>query len=489
MKNPRFIFRLFFLLCLAPVAAGVSSVAGDTESGELPDGLYARFEITFTRDDEPESGEFICRLFFEDAPMTVANFVTLAEGTRRWLDPETAKITSDRFYDGLIFHRVIEDFVIQTGSRRGDGTDGPGYTFGDEIRPDLNHASAGILSMANAGPHTNGSQFFITLEATPELDGLHTVFGEVVEGMETVEAIGAAPTGKDLHDDEEEEENGDTENGDTENGDTENGGENGTGESNGENGNANGANGEDEDENGEESPMIPDDRPINDIVIERITIIRNGPEAEAFDANELPLPDVRGIETRMIAEPREGRAEPDIILGFEQSLFEDYPIHFSNDLEEWNSLGFLRVTTFPESEFNLTREANLSIAANPRLFFRVARVIYPADVAFLQLHDKTFDLVITSFDPDQTLTLSIDSSGSSGSYILNEGKDQVITGSILSASEGNPYSLDLEVQYDLLAPMRLNFVFEDNVSGTFSGTAFANPQVNLSGIFTVSGGD
>ncbi len=151
-------------------------------------GLYARFDTS--------EGEFLILLYDSKAPRTVANFVGLAEGTIEWTHPATGSKSKTPLYDGTVFHRVISGFVIQGGDPRGDGTGGPGYRFGDEFHPDLRHDRAGILSMANSGPNTNGCQFFITLSATPHLDDHHSVFGEVVEGMETVERIGQVPVGR-----------------------------------------------------------------------------------------------------------------------------------------------------------------------------------------------------------------------------------------------------------------------------------------------------
>jgi peptidyl-prolyl cis-trans isomerase A (cyclophilin A) len=141
-------------------------------------------------------GNFTVRLFDQDAPGTVANFVGLAEGTKEWSDPKTGQKVKRPFYDGLIFHRVIDGFMIQGGDPLGTGVGGPGYKFGDEFSPKLKHTKAGILSMANAGPNTNGSQFFITLAATPWLDNKHSVFGEVVEGMDVIKKIGSTATSK-----------------------------------------------------------------------------------------------------------------------------------------------------------------------------------------------------------------------------------------------------------------------------------------------------
>jgi peptidyl-prolyl cis-trans isomerase A (cyclophilin A) len=141
-------------------------------------------------------GDFTIRLFEAEAPNTVANFVGLAEGTKEWTDPKTRQKVKRPFYDGLVFHRVIADFMIQGGDPLGTGIGGPGYTFADEFGSGKKHSKAGILSMANAGPNTNGSQFFITLVPTPWLDNRHTVFGEVVAGLDVIEKIGKTPTSK-----------------------------------------------------------------------------------------------------------------------------------------------------------------------------------------------------------------------------------------------------------------------------------------------------
>ena len=142
---------------------------------------------------ETNQGNIICRLFDAEAPKTVANFIGLAEGTKEFTDPRTGNKTKRAFYDGLIFHRVIPDFMIQGGCPVGNGTGDPGYRFADEFHPSLKHDRAGRLSMANAGPNTNGSQFFITVAATPWLDNKHTIFGEVVEGQDVALKISLLP--------------------------------------------------------------------------------------------------------------------------------------------------------------------------------------------------------------------------------------------------------------------------------------------------------
>ena len=141
-------------------------------------------------------GNFKVRLFDQDVPNTVANFTGLAEGTKEFTDPKTGQKAKRPFYDGLVFHRVIDSFMIQGGCPLGTGTGGPGYKFADEFSPKLKHTKPGLLSMANAGANTNGSQFFITLAATPWLDNKHSIFGEVVEGMDVVEKIGGTATSK-----------------------------------------------------------------------------------------------------------------------------------------------------------------------------------------------------------------------------------------------------------------------------------------------------
>ncbi len=147
---------------------------------------------------ETSQGAIVCRMLEKEAPKTVANFVGLAEGTKEFTDPQTGQKVKRPFYDGLVFHRVIPDFMIQGGCPLGTGTGDPGYKFADEFHPSLKHDQPGKLSMANAGPNTNGSQFFITVAATPWLDKRHTIFGEVAEGQEV--AVRISKLARDAHD-------------------------------------------------------------------------------------------------------------------------------------------------------------------------------------------------------------------------------------------------------------------------------------------------
>ncbi|GAA0873024.1 peptidylprolyl isomerase [Gangjinia marincola] len=183
---------------------------------DLSDGLYAEIETN--------KGTFVGELFYKATPLTVANFVSLAEGSNTFVD---STYLGKNFYDGISFHRVIKDFMIQGGDPMGTGSGGPGYKFEDEIVDSLQHDGKGYFSMANSGPATNGSQFFVTLKETPWLNGKHTVFGKVVKGQEVVDSIGAVETVK------------------------------------------------------------PGDKPVNPVTINTVTIIRKGKEAKDFDAPKI----------------------------------------------------------------------------------------------------------------------------------------------------------------------------------------------------------
>lgn len=151
---------------------------------------------TLTATLRTNQGTIVVRLFPDHAPKTVQNFVDLAEGSREWTNPKSRKKTKAKLYNGTIFHRVIPKFMIQGGDPLGTGMGGPGYEFADEIHPDLSFDRPYLLAMANAGPGTNGSQFFITTVPTHHLNGRHTIFGEVVSGSDVVDAISNVRTGK-----------------------------------------------------------------------------------------------------------------------------------------------------------------------------------------------------------------------------------------------------------------------------------------------------
>ncbi|RKR07111.1 cyclophilin family peptidyl-prolyl cis-trans isomerase [Maribacter vaceletii] len=195
---------------------------------ELGDGLFANIETT--------KGDIIVKLEQEKTPVTVANFISLAEGTSPFVSEE---FKGKKYYDGIIFHRVIKDFMIQGGDPTGTGSGSPGYKFKDEFNDSLTHSKKGILSMANSGPTTNGSQFFITHKETPFLNGRHTVFGEVVEGLDIVDSIAVVKT--------------------------------------------------------------QSDRPLDSIVMNKVSIIRNGKLAKKFDAVEVMSSYFKGEEEKIAA--------------------------------------------------------------------------------------------------------------------------------------------------------------------------------------------
>lgn len=204
--------RLFNpILCLSLIfLMGMSSC--EAQYPDLEDGLYAEFVTN--------KGTMVAKLYYDKTPVTVANFVSLAEGSNTMVDKE---FKNKKFYNGIIFHRVIEGFMIQGGDPAGNGTGGPGYKFTDEFKPELKHDKPGILSMANSGPNTNGSQFFLTAKATPFLDNVHTVFGELVKGLDVRDSISKVKKG-------------------------------------------------------------PDDKPLEPVVIEKLNIIKKGKDAKSFNA-------------------------------------------------------------------------------------------------------------------------------------------------------------------------------------------------------------
>lgn len=174
------VLRLAGLSLLAAMVSGIAYAETGKNWDKVP-GLYAIFDTSM--------GKIVCQLFEKEAPVTVANFVELANGTKEWMDPKTGKPSKKPFYDGLVFHRVIPDFMIQGGCPLGTGTGGPGYRFADEFVPSLQFDRPGRLAMANSGPATNGSQFFITEVPTPWLNNHHTIFGQALEGVELIAKI------------------------------------------------------------------------------------------------------------------------------------------------------------------------------------------------------------------------------------------------------------------------------------------------------------
>jgi peptidyl-prolyl cis-trans isomerase A (cyclophilin A) len=182
--------KLLFISILFIISFALSEVKEKTINEKqvfknLPKGYYAAIVTDF--------GTIVFELYEKQAPKTVKNFVDLALGKKEWIDPKTGKKVKKPFYDGLIFHRVIPNFMAQTGCPKGDGTGGPGYEFEDEFSDDLLFDRPGRVAMANRGPNTNGSQIFITVVPTPWLNKKHTIFGQVVRGLDVVEKIVSVP--------------------------------------------------------------------------------------------------------------------------------------------------------------------------------------------------------------------------------------------------------------------------------------------------------
>ena len=247
-----------------PILLSIFLVTGIVTAQEAP-GLYAVFQTN--------QGEFTCQLYYQRAPRTVANFVRLAEGTQPWLDFARARISRERYYDQTIFHRIIKGFVIQGGSPNGQGNDGPGYQFRDELHPELVHDRPGILSMAKLSPpHTNGSQFFVTLAPTPWLDNVHSVFGEVIAGLDVIYQIALVETDE-------------------------------------------------------------GDHPVHPQIIESLRIIRQGPEATAFTETEPepPLPALNPISIDI----QRNADELNIVWPAREN--HEYHALFSPDLSTWSS--------------------------------------------------------------------------------------------------------------------------------------------------------
>jgi len=212
------------LAALATVAGAVGPARAEDPAvteATSHDGLYAVFQTTM--------GTIVCKLHYDKAPVTVANFVGLATGEKEWKDPKTGEMVKRPFYDGLKFHRCIADFMIQGGCPLGNGRGGPGYTFSDEFHPGLRHDKPGVLSMANSGPGTNGSQFFITHVPTPWLDDKHSIFGQCIVGQDLVNEMAHVEM------------------------------------------------------QGPSSPGNPSSVPLEDIVIDKVEIVATGAAANAFD--------------------------------------------------------------------------------------------------------------------------------------------------------------------------------------------------------------
>jgi cyclophilin family peptidyl-prolyl cis-trans isomerase len=363
------------------------------------DGLYATFETNH--------GEFVAKLDYDKVPMTVANFVSLAEGTRAWVDASKGGLSNAPYYNGLTFHRVISGFMIQGGSPNGLGTDGPGYVFADEFHPTLSHGGAGVLSMANSGANSNGSQFFVTLAATTHLDDKHSVFGNIVEGMSVVNGIGGVATGVNA-------------------------------------------------------------KPFTPVVIESVTITRNGAAAQAFNPLQYGLP-VFGD-----AKPRFRREAGDDFIDFPAALpFSEDLFYGSGDLENWAFAGAVEQLAVP---LNQPIDVSDVTSGEPRYFFQVARAKYadrPSDLV-----GKSLSMVLTS-GGNQPLVLNftgperstVNFSQPLGTSLLDNTQAGTIGAYITYESL---HSKQLIVAVSGLSDfLTINLAFRTPTSGTFTGQFFS----------------
>lgn len=362
------------------------------------DGIYADFTTSM--------GSFSCKLHYDRAPKTVANFIALTTGERAWLDLPTGAAKRTPFFDSLTFHRVVSGFVIQGGSRNGNGTDGPGYTFQDEFNLTLRHDKAGILSMANSGLNSNGSQFFVTLAATPFLDDVHSVFGEVTSGLSVVQAIGNVP-------------------------------------------------------------VDANDKPLTPVVMQNVVIRRVGAAAQAFDISAQGLPSVGG------AGPDFVRSGASSLLQFPKSIYSEYTLFHSSNLETWSGSKIaLYVTPPPNTDLDVS-----SSAVGSAHFYRVAQVAYPGPLFTPpSVAGNTLQLNFT-VGLSGTLVLSFNNSGG--------GTSNYMGGTITSYEwEQEAYRGQLLCYTTTLVPFLLNHVFTSSTGGFFKGTFFTATPLTVAGTFT-----
>lgn len=349
--------------------------------------------------------------------MTVANFVGLAEGTKTWMDDETGAVHQAPFYDGIIFHRVISDFMIQAGSRNQIGTDGPGYRFPDEISNGLLHDSAGILSMANSGLDSNGSQFFITVKGTPWLDGIHTVFGRVISGQDVVQAISSVAT----------------------------------------------------DDN---------NRPMEDVAIQTIDILRIGTDAAAFDGADL-LPIVQGgrIDDVMLS-------DTGLEMTFEPAPFHAYHLRTSSDLSTWSVTNLIRYAdSIPETE-SIIRGTNLT----DRTFYALVELDYPGNQ--YPLESLAYRWIEFDIEAPQHLAGLV----VRYTFGMEYGNTITLNGDPFGEISGSYYEYLLypNRSFLLVAGTQINRIdyrldFDSPTSGTFSATMHSEPRENrITGTFTTS---
>ena len=396
VASPTSVVARFLALPLLLLAFAVPSFGQE--------GIYADFTTSM--------GSFTCRLEYAYAPKTVANFIGLATGERAWLDLTTGRARTTPFYDGLIFHRVITNFMNQGGSPNKQGTDGPGYTFQDEFTPSLRHTNFGVLSSANSGPDSNGAQFFITAAPTTWLDDVHTIFGQLVGGSNVVYAINHVATGA-------------------------------------------------------------NNRPLVDVVIQKVGIRRVGAAAEAFNIHAQGLP----LVTNQLLAMAVGSSQ--VSLNYSNRLNAENLLYSSTNLVDWTSENLGIETTSPIGTNSLTKTKDPN-----RKFHQMVRVDYtnPRPVP-KNVHGRTLSLFFSG--GQDTIVIVFDSVGG-GTYNYN-GSPGIVTS---YSWNQDPYRGRLQpIYYTEVFPMVLHLDFATSTSGSFSGTVydwFNNPDP-VNGTYTITG--
>lgn len=356
------------------------------------DGIFA--------DIQTSMGAFSAELHYTTAPQTVANFITLAEGTRAWVDPTTGAVRpSKRFYDGLIFHRVIKDFMNQGGCPLGTGSSGPGYQFRDELAGGLLHDVPYRLSMANSGYNTNGSQFFVTVKPTPWLDGKHTVFGTVTQGQAVVDAINAVPTSG-----------------------------------------------------------SPNDRPLTPVVIQTVTIRREGAAAEGFNVHAQRLPACGGSLGRLAVE--KGVAA---VWHFSQPLgdSEMFKAFRSPDLKTWTFLGEVYCDPGQEPAADIT----LDQAQLPRAFYQLPTIRYPGAMGTTLMANRT--LLVQN--GNQQFICRFDATGQAGEGELTDDDDSKAFTFTLYQVTATPWTNDWIVNTSEFGYLRVRGAMDTETATHFTG--------------------
>ncbi|MGK0190082.1 MAG: cyclophilin family peptidyl-prolyl cis-trans isomerase [Verrucomicrobiales bacterium] len=389
-------------------------------------------------DFETSGGSFTIEMFHEDQPVAVASFIGLADGSRPWLDFETLEIQNGiPFYNGIKFHRVIKDFMIQGGSRNGVGTDNPGYSFGDRFAREEEgslvhpHDQQGLISMANSGLNTNGSQFFITDAPTPWLDGLHIVFGQIAagpagsleDGITAITAMNNTP--------------------------------------------------------------VEGSSPIDDLVIQSITIRRVGDAALTFDIDAQGLPVLTAPAARLTVSPTPGES-PQIDLHYTKPALSQVDVLASDDMRTWST----QKAKFYYQSDSSTDDLSQVYNDNDAMFFRLLKIDYsqtpltggPASIANATVKfdfDSIFDIDVT-----------INEAGTGGTWTRTDGNGSGTLQSTAYTQTAVPYSLtisynDLVPDSDFVFTMDISLSFDTATSGKFRTLNNGSPS-KLEGTFMIS---